>query len=989
MAAPSVRADEADDAYAVPAVQYQRRQFKYAVEGFESYLNQYPDHVKANTARFQLAESLVELGRLDDAAARYDEYLQRAADGSYARSSLFRLGEMRYLTGKSDQAKPLLEQFLAKYPNDAMNAYTLPYLGNMAIAAKDMPTAEKYFRASLEKYPEGKLQDTSRFGLAQSLEKQGKREEAERLYQALAAKIGTPLAEDAQFRLGATQYGLGKYQDALTTFDAFENRLAQSHWQPTARLGHGWALLKLNRYSEALPYFEKAATDPQVATQARYWLGQTQKSLKDYATAAKTLVDAAEADPKSPLVPNLRYQAGDALLRADRPADAAEQFDIVLNTAPVNHAILDDALRGKVQAALKAKDHDSVDRLAAEFATRFPDSSLGQDVRRLRARSLLARKDFQGAAEILKSLVDAGQQGDEGSEDRYLLSLAYEGLGRKDEALSLVAPVATSASGQLQADAQLAQASLLVGMKRYQEAIGLLEAFLATKPEDEAAVKGMGQLAICYARSGQMKKAQGIYGDLITQYPKHALLVPITEQVAEAAYDAGELTWAELLYRWLGHDKRTSDVEVRGLAGQGWAQFKAGRWEDAAATFEQVLAKKPDAALGAEVSQVRGQALEKLGRREDALAMYDQVIGQYPQSKQMPDALWAAARLRDDMKQDAEAVALYARLAKDFPDFPQRDAVFYQQAWALADLGQTEEAAKVRQQLLDQHPQSTYAPDSAFRLAEYAFAKGDLTASRERVTTLLAGNPPADIRRSGLYLQGQIAAAEHKWDEVRQVYESLLQATPDNNMQLLAENGIAESIFRQGEYQEALGRFERLAAATTDRRDTWVATLHLRIAQALALTKQWKRAYEEASKIEKDFPGFADQFEADYVVGRSLSNQAEFEAARKAYLRVVRSREGEKTETAAKAQFMTAESYYHQKNYQSALREYTKVEILYAYPTWQAASLLQSGKCHEMLGEWNEARTAYERILQDYPQAEVVAEAQKRLDAARQRPDTR
>ena len=80
---------------------------------------------------------------------------------------------------------------------------------------------------------------------------------------------------------------------------------------------------------------------------------------------------------------------------------------------------------------------------------------------------------------------------------------------------------------------------------------------------------------------------------------------------------------------------------------------------------------------------------------------------------------------------------------------------------------------------------------------------------------------------------------------------------------------------------------------------------------------------------------------------------------------------------------MIAESYFHQKNYEAALREYLRLEILYAFPTWQAAALLQAGKCHEFLGEWKQARDLYARIVKVYPESSVAEEAGRRLRMAR------
>ena len=111
-----------------------------------------------------------------------------------------------------------------------------------------------------------------------------------------------------------------------------------------------------------------------------------------------------------------------------------------------------------------------------------------------------------------------------------------------------------------------------------------------------------------------------------------------------------------------------------------------------------------------------------------------------------------------------------------------------------------------------------------------------------------------------------------------------------------------------------------------------------------------------------------------------LPSQADFAAAREHYARVIRSEHAGKSETAAMAQWMVGESYFHQENYRAALAEYLRVEILYAYPRWQAAALLQAGKCQERLGQWKEAAQTYARLVKVYPKSDVVADAASRLE---------
>jgi TolA-binding protein len=85
------------------------------------------------------------------------------------------------------------------------------------------------------------------------------------------------------------------------------------------------------------------------------------------------------------------------------------------------------------------------------------------------------------------------------------------------------------------------------------------------------------------------------------------------------------------------------------------------------------------------------------------------------------------------------------------------------------------------------------------------------------------------------------------------------------------------------------------------------------------------------------------------------------------------------------AQWMIGESHLLQEQYADAIREYLRVEVLYAYPHWQAAALLQAGKCYEQTGQWKNAGDAYSRLLARYSQSEFAAEARERLPAVQGR----
>ena len=992
LTARSLRADPADDQYAVAAGLYSRADWDLAAEAFKAFLDDYPGHPKHATAVFFFAETLLQLERFEQAAVHFRRYLDASPDGPQARPALFRAGEAAYLVSEHGQARRHLRSFLAKYPGDRLNAYVLAYLGNIALDDDDLDAAEEHYRRAMEDFPRGQLQDDCRFGLARIAEKRGDNERSERLYLAVASKSNSRLADDARFHLGALQYSLGEFQDAIQTFAAFDSSLAESQWRASARLGHGWALVKLGRPDQAAAMFRSISGDPKVGVEARYWLGLVQKEEKEWGAAAKTFVEAAQADGSHELIPALRFHAGDALLQTGDVESAEAQFELVMAAHDGQEQWLDDAMRGRVQTASVAGDHQRVDRRAVEFLDRFPNSPLVADVRRMAARSLLERKLYARAAKMLAPMYDSGEDGPRDFEGRVLLSLAHEGLGQREKALEVLGPVLESAGGTVLSDAQLTQASLLLAMERYQEAIRPLESFLSTGPSGEGRVKGLGQLAICHARTGRIKEAKRLYAELRGDHGDHFLVAETTEHLAEAAYDAQDPAWAGELFGAMQSGATSDQSTLRGLLGLGWSQYTSGQLEDAAGTLGQLLAKQPPGIFAAEAAYLRGIVLQQLGEDASALEMHELVVQRYPGSAQYVESLMAAAVLNDNLGRYDAAAALYARLAGEHPEFHQIDKVIYNWAWALSESGLTEEAGGLFDRLRADHRDSPYWAFATLPLARWAYEKEDYARAESLVGELLAGELDPDIRDKVLYLSAQIAHARGRWDEAAGRYQALVSDCPQSTLIRLAEFGIAEAAFRQNDFQTAGERFDRLAGRFDDSDPTLGAAVKLRVCQLACQEKKWDEAHRIALDIKDRFPDFQDRYEVDYVIGRCLSAGGDFLAAREAYQRVIDSVAGQNTETAAKAQLMIAESYYHQKDYQEALRAYLRLEILYAYPELQAAALLQAGKCRELLGEWDNAIKLYDKLLKEYPGTNWKEEATRRkAEAGRRataRPDT-
>jgi TolA-binding protein len=975
-----LRADPAADQFAVGAAHYLNRRWDLAVDEFQQFRRRFPAHPKAAAAEFFCAESLLQSRRYQEARDLYRRFVEQYPDDAHGHQAEFRLGEVGYLLGDKQQARACLEAFAKRYPGDALNAYTLAYLGQLALEQGDWNAAKDYFRRLLDEYPQSPLAVDCQFGLARALQKSDARDQASALFAKLAAEKSR-FADDALFHLAAGRYADNQFAECITALDELESRFADSPLRSRASLLRGWSLFRLERFEEAAHVLKQIGDDKQVAAEAHYWLGLSCKRLKRWADSVAALEAGLAANPDKRLAPAMRFHLGEALLALQKYAEADAQFSQVLasNTAG---DWADDCLLGRARVALAQNNLALVQSIAGQYEENFPDHALRAEFQRTVAKAFLNAGQYEQAIEILQELAGT-EQPPAAARDQCLLAAALERAGKYRESLRILDRLSDCDLADVRARADLTRGLALAGLERHEEALAALEGYLRAEPCGPFAALALAESAICQLRLNHVEQAQQAYERLRREHAQDPILPAATGRLADLALAGNQLALAQTLSGELAASAEPNSA-ARGLFGQARIACRQRQWREAADKLAALLERFPNAPQAAEALLLSAAALEQLEEYDAAAERYAEVMAKHAQSPAAASALLAAARLHRQRRQTQEAAALYRQALADEQTKIPRDTALYELAWLLRDMGQTEEAARLFQRIHDEFATSQFWADATYRLAEQQRAAGKLDSAMELATTL--SNSPAGrpLRIFALYLRGQVAAEKQEWATVVEAMKTLLDDYPDNELATQAEFWLAEALYRQNKLDQAQERFNRLAEKTDGQQGHWLAVVALRQAQILARNRDWQGAYRIAAEIADRYPGFKQQYEVDYLLGRCLANDARFDEARQAYRRVTESADGAKTETAAMSQWMIGESYFHQKNFQAAVKEYLRVEILYAFPTWQAAALLQAGKCYELMHEPEQAIELYRRLLATYPQTRFVDEASRRLRLAQQ-----
>jgi len=946
-----------DDQYSVAAAHYTHGRWQLAADEFAAFLSQFPTDPRSTPVVFFLGEALVQLQRYAEAEERFAEYLKRAPQERYAEQARFRRGEAAFFQGEYRQAQEALEAFRAEHAQSRLNAYVLAYLGEIALSGGDGPRAEILYRQAIERYRQGPLEQQCRFGLAHALELQGDFDEAMRFYRFLVENDRGELADDAQLQIGSLLYRKGAYAAAVAALSGFDGSFPESPLRASAR----------------------------------YWVGMSLLAAARYREAATALEAASQRAAETALAPAIEFSWGEALHKLGEAQSARSHFEKILKSWPES-AWGDDALQVLAQAALETGALDEAIRLSRELADKHPDSPLRPAAAQTLGRALLKQEQYAEAVQVFEVLVTgdlgdgAAAVGSTSSEDasqranRYYLVLALLGAGRAEAAWAMSETIHPAADEkELAAGLLVVRASCLIALTRFAEAIEPLRRYLMDWPQGAEAAACSARLVVALAESGDEDAARAACERFRQQFAGHELVLPTTEYLADRAAARQQWDVASQLYQLLADNQDSPDYAAKGLAGLGRTQLKTGSAEASAKTFETLLDRSPASPQAAEAAYLRARSLETSDRAAESLEAYREVLDRFPESPQVPHVLLASARLQERLGHTAEALTLLERFTEQHGDSAEMPTALYQMAWLLADGQRNAEADAAFRRIAAGYAGTRYWADAVYRLAERAVQARDQTAAKAWLDQLLAAEIDPDVRAHALYLQGKVAIDGQQWADALPPLQKLVSEFGGHPLKTPAEYWIAEALFRLERYEESLQDLAGLEQAALDPREPWTAMVPLRRAQIFAQQGRWDEAFELAGTISERFPEFRQQHEVDYLLGRCLSSQARFREAREAYERVIRADSGGRTETAAMAQWMTGETYFHQKNYDEAIRAYHRVVSLYAFPQWQAAALLQAAKCHELKGERQEAEQLYAQVTKDYPATKYAAAATQLL----------
>ncbi|WP_166819798.1 tetratricopeptide repeat protein [Thalassoroseus pseudoceratinae] len=931
LSVPVVYAQSAIEIYNAAAGFYRQERWKLAAESFGEFADKNPKHVQAETARLYQGLSLTNAEDYKAARPIWKKFVKEFPKSERRPDALYRIAECSYMVDDFPNAEQDFKEFLKDHPKHELAEWAWPFLGETELELDKPTDAIVAYKTAVENFPKGRLVDEAQFGLAQAYEDAGQFDSAVETYQQVAQKPVPYLANQASFNLATILFDQENFAKAAETYDSLITKLEKDNpLRPLTTLNAGYAWYQLGDFRKAIEHFKTAAKEPSQTITAGYWRGVSHKSLGEHAEAARILEETFAAatkensDAAPELIEKIRFHQADSRLRNEDFAIARDLFlELERRWPEGNYAA--DSLHLAAEAALRLARETTDEKkratqlaeattIADRFSTKYPDSPLSVQHELLYGRIL----DLKGGKDNLQSAVDRFQAVLDGAATdetknlaRFHLCRVLQKLKRHEEVLTIAEPLLeevrqTGASSEFISTLIIAAQSHLAE-KNDDQAIAKATTYLELAPKGKEADLALAARVVAATRKGDKDQVRIDLAALRDRFPNSPLLAEKILESGEIAYDKQDWEFAEELYEMLVKLGSKTPQYSAGVSGLAWARFNQMEYTAAAADFRKYFQEFPDNELqAAEAAYMRGQCLQNADQLKDAVQAYQTAFKTFS-----PDSPAAKGEEKNGATRYAFLAGLLTARGYEKLDEPEK----------------TDEAYKA---LLEKFPN---AEDLDKLLDEWALS--NLRAGREA--------------------------------ESDAVYRRLIQERPDSDLVDNAKLSLAESDFIAGKLEDAATAFEALLQ--NEKSDPEVREhATYRLMEIAVSDEDWETVKKYASQIEQKYPQSPYRFTAKFRTSEALLSEQKLDEAQKFLLELKDQQTNEDVSQSywyPRVWVLLAETYLRQKDYDKV------VETVAGFENWNPKSdrLYEVyeilGRAYKNQAEWDKARTAFERTLND------------------------
>jgi len=602
----------------------------------ERFLKNYPDSSSAAEANLLIGQCYFHQNRFLDSLAKFEGLLDQPQAKSFKDALYYWIAEVHFRGNNFDRAAQYYQSIISEFPKSSYVPAANYSLGWCLFQENKFIEAVKYFKIVEDKFAlDTHMQDVP-FKIIEclyNLKDYNGLKERVRENLKIYAKDPVRLAY-LYFYLAEAEYEQNNFNEAIDAYNKAIQVSREEKVQAMAKLGKGWAYLKLKRYKEAQDAFtqvgeggldkrsadvlllgravlmeetnrlneakdlyDKLSTtsnDPLIAMQAYMGKADALNSLASYDEAVKVYQEAvsklSSVSVPGEISDKLHYSLAWAYLKQGEFKEAIKEFKKIVRES--GDKII------KVSALCQIGDayQDSGDYLRAQetydnILKDYPDSLYSDYVQYQSGLTMLKNSNYDGAILAFLALRRNYPQSKLLDRAAYALGSAY--FQKQDYKASREA--FEKFQDEFKDSGLKPQALYLLGaslynLEKFAEAIEVFKNIIAQYGQNkELAQKAEYEIADCYSQMGNENEAIARFKQLRSKYPDSNLTAEIMWWLGEYYYRHNDLEGARRYFSSLIHDFPKNSLIPDAYYALGSCFEEEEKHEDALASFKKVI----------------------------------------------------------------------------------------------------------------------------------------------------------------------------------------------------------------------------------------------------------------------------------------------------------------------------------------------------------------------------------------------------------------
>jgi len=955
---------------------YNQKLFADAQKVFDKIIKDYgiDDELYAS-ARFYSANSLLKMGKKEEAASGFEFIVNNVVWSKFREESLFNLGLIYFDLKRYALCRKNHLILIYQYPESEHTGIAMYWIGESYTAEGKLDEAIEFLTKAIEDKSNNRFRDYSLYSLANVYEKTKDYEKAVKYYdELLTYHSKSPLAVQAQVRIGVcyfylkdyynsilelsnpavneiskdnlaealyilanSHYRVEEYENAVKIYSEIIEKFPGSKIFRNAQYGLGWAQFQQSKYNDAYNVFNHLSEgEDSIAVQSFIWKGEAKRYSGNYKEALKIFEEFLKlypTDPSAPMVESLigliyfeqhNYDLSSKYLSnatsSDDPVIRAKAFtmigEIELNKKNYIKA------RGNFEPAVQITDAENSIHLRA---------LLGLGV------SLFFLGEPENAAESLREAENINPAF-ETDRINFYMAECYFKSGKYQEALTRYNAINTQ-EDEFVKQIIYSRGYCFFNLGKYDNAAYQFSEFIEKYPNDSRVTDAKLRLADSYFGSKNFTAASRIFKQLF-QSGKYSTDDPYTYYLyAQALYKSGEIEAAINEFSTLQQKFPKSLYAENSLFTIGFIRFQNGDYKEAIDDYRNVLQIYKNSSLAPVVYYSIGDAFFNQEKYDSAIVNYQNVLTKYPLSEYVFDAVNGIQYSYVAMGKPDNAVDLIDRFIGQNPNMKFSDQIYFKKGEIYYSQGDYQKAKISYQEFIAKYPKSTYVPEAYYWLGK---SSQNLKQDDEAIfyfTKVFENYPSSESAAVSVIELGKIYETIGNYTASIELLEKASTILKDSPRlpEILFIKGT--TYIKADDVQKAYGTFEELAMYHPE-------TL------------------------------FADK--AKFEMGLIDLAAERYEIANNHFLEVAEKRTDE---LGARSQYYFGLSLFEQNKITEAISALVRIKTVYSlYDEWLTRSYILLGDCYVKLNDKRKAEEMYRVVVAKHKTDELGEEARQKIN---------